>query len=152
MKCPSCGTDNREGARFCRQCAGVLPAGPPEVGAVCPNCGARVSSGTKFCLACGASLDKVRPVARPLHPAAPPTRPAQSAPQSPPLWSAPAPQRVPPPPPQPVAPPPYAAPLPKPKRGGKGCVWALIAGGVLGVLLLIGLIVLIFLWFYFMPR
>ena len=152
MKCPNCGAENREGARFCRQCAGALPVGPAESAQVCPNCGAQVPAGTRFCLACGASLDKVMPAARPVHPAAPPTRPASSAQQAPPLWSAPVPQRVtPPPPPQPVMPPPYVA-APPPKRGGKGCVWALIAGGVLGALVLVALVVLVFLWFFFMPR
>lgn len=153
MRCPSCGAENRAGAHFCRQCAGPLPAEPSGSAQVCPNCEAQVPSGTKFCLACGASLDRVRPAARPVHPAAPPARPMPPTQQSPPLWSTPPTQRTPSPPPF-TPPPPYAAvPPPGPKRGGRGCVWALIVGGVLGTLILIGLIVLVVFWFYFMmPR
>lgn len=125
MRCPSCGAENRDGARFCRQCAGALPAAPSESTQACPNCGARVPSGTRFCVACGASVDRVQPPpARTVRPAMPPARPAQP---SPPPWSPPPAQSAPPP----VAPPRYAAP-PRPRRGLGGCGWVLIVGGVLG--------------------
>jgi len=149
MRCPSCGAENREGAHFCQQCAEPLPVGPSGPAYVCPNCGAQVLSSKNFCLACGASLGRARPSAtRPVHPAAPPARSMPPTQQRPPLWSPPPTQGIPPPPPSPYA----APPLSQPKRGGRGCVWALIAGGVLAALTFIALVVLIFLWFYFMPR
>src|SRR6059036_67097 len=50
MKCPRCQAENREGARFCRECGATLSA-------VCWSCGAKVEAGSKFCDGCGASLD-----------------------------------------------------------------------------------------------
>src|SRR5213594_801750 len=50
MKCPRCQAENREGARFCRECGATF-------GAVCWSCGAKVEAGSKFCDGCGASLD-----------------------------------------------------------------------------------------------
>jgi class 3 adenylate cyclase/tetratricopeptide (TPR) repeat protein len=47
VECSSCGHKNREGARFCAQCA------TPLTGIACPRCGAPVESGDKFCDACG---------------------------------------------------------------------------------------------------
>src|SRR5262245_17555157 len=49
MKCPRCQAQNREGARFCRECGATF-------GAVCPACGVEVEAGSKFCDSCGASL------------------------------------------------------------------------------------------------
>src|SRR5207245_634634 len=49
MKCPRCQAENREGARFCREC-GVTFA------AVCSHCGTKVEAGSKFCDSCGAPL------------------------------------------------------------------------------------------------
>ena len=49
MNCPRCRAENREGARFCRECGAVF-------GAMCPSCGARVEPGSKFCDGCGAPL------------------------------------------------------------------------------------------------
>src|SRR5438034_8433485 len=49
MKCPRCQAENREGARFCREC-GV------RFGAVCSGCGAKVEAGSRFCDSCGAPL------------------------------------------------------------------------------------------------
>jgi class 3 adenylate cyclase/predicted ATPase len=49
MKCPRCQADNRDGARFCREC-GVTFA------AVCSSCGATVEAGSKFCDSCGRPL------------------------------------------------------------------------------------------------
>src|SRR5438445_5259825 len=50
MKCPRCQAENREGARFCRECGTTF-------GAVCLSCGGNVETGSKFCDGCGASLD-----------------------------------------------------------------------------------------------
>src|SRR5438876_8408717 len=49
MKCPRCQAENREGARFCRECGTTF-------GAVCSSCGAKVEAGSKFCDGCGAPL------------------------------------------------------------------------------------------------
>src|SRR5262245_34189663 len=49
MKCPRCQADNRDGARFCRECGATFAA-------VCPGCGAKVEAGSKFCDSCGAAL------------------------------------------------------------------------------------------------
>src|SRR5881409_577445 len=50
MKCPRCQAENREGARFCRECGATF-------GAVCSSCGAKVEAGSKFCDGCGAPVD-----------------------------------------------------------------------------------------------
>src|SRR5262245_16774898 len=52
MQCPRCQTENREGARFCRECGALF-------GAVCSSCGANVQAGSKFCDSCGTSLAAV---------------------------------------------------------------------------------------------
>jgi len=49
MQCPRCQAENREGARFCRECGATF-------GAVCSSCGAKVEAGSKFCDGCGAPL------------------------------------------------------------------------------------------------
>src|SRR5262245_15292590 len=49
MKCPRCQAENREGARFCRECGAGF-------GAVCSSCGAKIDVGNKFCDSCGAPL------------------------------------------------------------------------------------------------
>src|SRR5215510_8610561 len=59
MKCPRCQADNRDGARFCRECGTTFAA-------VCPSCRAKVEAGRKFCDNCGAAL-----AAAPGPPAAP---------------------------------------------------------------------------------
>src|SRR5437899_26639 len=59
MKCPRCQAENREGARFCREC-GVTFA------AVCSHCGTKVAAGSHFCDSCGAPL-----AATPAQPAPP---------------------------------------------------------------------------------
>ena len=51
MDCLACGHQNREGARFCAQCAASLIEAP-----VCPRCGASNIPGARFCDACGQSL------------------------------------------------------------------------------------------------
>jgi class 3 adenylate cyclase/predicted ATPase len=49
MECPGCQAQNREGARFCRECGAPF-------GAVCSSCGAKVQAGSKFCDSCGTPL------------------------------------------------------------------------------------------------
>jgi class 3 adenylate cyclase len=49
MQCPRCQAENREEARFCRECGATF-------GAPCSSCGARVEVGNKFCDGCGARL------------------------------------------------------------------------------------------------
>ena len=49
MECPRCQVENREGARFCRECGAPF-------GAVCSSCGAKVEAGSKFCDNCGTPL------------------------------------------------------------------------------------------------
>ena len=54
MKCAKCGAENREGAKFCNECAA------PTEGS-CPRCGSKNKQGAKFCDECGASLDSSAP-------------------------------------------------------------------------------------------
>src|SRR3989442_7879979 len=49
MNCPSCGTDNREGAKFCVKCGHGLAL-------ACASCGSPYQAGDLFCAECGNSL------------------------------------------------------------------------------------------------
>jgi class 3 adenylate cyclase len=49
MTCAECGAENREGAKFCNECAAPIEAS-------CPKCRAKNKAGAKFCDECGASL------------------------------------------------------------------------------------------------
>src|SRR5512132_3815064 len=49
MNCPLCQAENREGARFCRECGALFAA-------VCSSCGAKIEAGSKFCDNCGTPL------------------------------------------------------------------------------------------------
>src|SRR5713101_2353849 len=49
MRCSKCGTDNREGRKFCAQCGTPLKA-------VCPSCGVENEPGEKFCGECGTAF------------------------------------------------------------------------------------------------
>ena len=49
MRCPSCGSDNPEGTKFCGECGISFQ---PR----CPQCGFENLPSTKFCRQCGASL------------------------------------------------------------------------------------------------
>jgi class 3 adenylate cyclase len=49
MKCPMCQFDNREGAKFCKECGIKL-----EI--VCSKCGSKNPPGSKFCDECGHNL------------------------------------------------------------------------------------------------
>ncbi|MFQ5668474.1 MAG: zinc-ribbon domain-containing protein, partial [Candidatus Binatia bacterium] len=51
MNCRKCGHENREGARFCGECAASLAPDIP-----CSACGTINPTGQKFCDECGASL------------------------------------------------------------------------------------------------
>ena len=49
MRCHACGSENREGQRFCAQCGVSLQL-------TCPTCGAGHEPGDRFCGSCGAAL------------------------------------------------------------------------------------------------
>jgi hypothetical protein len=49
MKCVKCGAENREGAKFCNECAAPIEAS-------CPKCGSRNKPRAKFCDECGTSI------------------------------------------------------------------------------------------------
>lgn len=51
MKCPECQFDNREGAKFCKDCGAKLEL-------TCPECGSIYASDSKFCDDCGHDLSK----------------------------------------------------------------------------------------------
>src|SRR5436309_5411526 len=63
MNCPQCGTDNRDGTKFCVKCGAGLAA-------ACPTCGAPFQVGDVFCGECGTQLTQ----AAPASPAAVPRR------------------------------------------------------------------------------
>ena len=70
-QCPRCGTENRPGLAFCRNCgqrlvaAGVATTverpGAPEGTMACPRCGTHNRSGVAFCQNCGANLRGTAP-------------------------------------------------------------------------------------------
>ena len=49
MRCAKCGAENREGAKFCNDCAAPLATH-------CPACAAVNKPGARFCDECGAAL------------------------------------------------------------------------------------------------
>ena len=49
MKCPECQFENRENARFCKDCGARLEL-------ACPKCGAAYELVSKFCDECGHAL------------------------------------------------------------------------------------------------
>ncbi len=49
MSCPHCGTENREGRKFCAACGKPLSA-------ACPACGTANEPGERFCGECGSPL------------------------------------------------------------------------------------------------
>ena len=49
MRCPNCESENRQGAKFCDECAAPLPLS-------CPNCGTENRPGAKFCNECATPL------------------------------------------------------------------------------------------------
>jgi class 3 adenylate cyclase len=50
MRCSKCGSDNREGRKFCTTCGTPLTA-------ICPKCGVSIEAGEKFCGECGTAID-----------------------------------------------------------------------------------------------
>lgn len=52
IACPSCGTQNPAGSRFCASCGGSM-APPTEA---CPSCATQNPQGSKFCMSCGTSM------------------------------------------------------------------------------------------------
>ncbi|MBV8360795.1 MAG: zinc-ribbon domain-containing protein, partial [Deltaproteobacteria bacterium] len=62
MRCSKCGSDNREGRKFCTNC------GTPLVGS-CPKCGTAIQAGEKFCGECGTALGDAASAAAAAHPA-----------------------------------------------------------------------------------
>ena len=49
MVCPSCGTENLDGKRFCKECGTALAV-------ACGSCGAALTGDEKFCADCGAPV------------------------------------------------------------------------------------------------
>jgi len=58
MICPDCGTENREGRKFCSSCGRALAA-------LCPACGTANEPGERFCGECGSALTASTPAAVP---------------------------------------------------------------------------------------
>ena len=54
MRCSKCGSDNREGRKFCTNC------GTPLISS-CPKCGAPIEPGEKFCGECGTAIGTSTP-------------------------------------------------------------------------------------------
>ncbi|HEY8170671.1 MAG TPA: AAA family ATPase, partial [Candidatus Limnocylindria bacterium] len=63
MRCSACGTDNREGSRFCDNCG--LP-----LAAACPSCGSANRPDAGFCSTCGTPLGSNATAARGAQPTA----------------------------------------------------------------------------------
>ncbi len=51
--CPSCGTANRDGSRFCNECGTKLPT---LTSSLCPTCGTPNPPHSLFCEKCGTRL------------------------------------------------------------------------------------------------
>src|SRR5262252_4331178 len=65
VQCPRCRAENRNEARFCRECGVTFSC-------ACPSCGAKVEPGSRFCDGCGAPLAAAsQPATRPSHLASP---------------------------------------------------------------------------------
>jgi len=60
VKCPSCGTKNPEGQKFCGECGVSLIRPPlPRAGLLkCPNCGFDNPEGKRFCVSCGSMISR----------------------------------------------------------------------------------------------
>lgn len=54
--CPSCGTVQKPGNKFCVRCGQKLPDDQPKE-SFCPLCGSKVTEGMLFCGECGTRLD-----------------------------------------------------------------------------------------------
>src|SRR5215469_11409717 len=80
MTCPHCGTVNRDGSAFCKDC-GTTMAPPADVSFapvtmtninLCPNCGAALAPDAAFCGNCGMTAGASPPTAAPPPPFEPP--------------------------------------------------------------------------------
>lgn len=79
-RCPRCGTENRPGLSFCRNCGQRLVAAgapttverpsAPEGTQACPRCGTHNRAGAAFCQNCGANLRAAEGYVPPAVPAA----------------------------------------------------------------------------------
>ncbi|MCH8199390.1 MAG: AAA family ATPase, partial [Chloroflexi bacterium] len=58
MSCPSCRTNNPDGAKFCMSCGTALGSACPACGAELPTAGAAGAAEAKFCPSCGHQLDR----------------------------------------------------------------------------------------------
>jgi class 3 adenylate cyclase len=56
MRCSKCGSDNRDGRKFCTTCGTALAGS-------CPRCGAPIELGESFCGECGTALAEAAPIA-----------------------------------------------------------------------------------------
>jgi len=56
MRCSKCGSDNREGRKFCTSCGTLFAA-------ACPKCGAPIQPDESFCGECGTALGDAAPPA-----------------------------------------------------------------------------------------
>jgi len=74
VKCPSCETENIDGAKFCKKCGQSL-----RTELICPNCNHPNSLDSGFCIECGHSLTETTP--EPTQPIEP-TKPSQTEPIS----------------------------------------------------------------------
>src|SRR5262245_30438235 len=54
MRCPACGNENREGAKFCRGCGASFQS-------ACAKCGAKLSPEDRFCDSCGHGVGQQTP-------------------------------------------------------------------------------------------
>jgi len=74
MRCPSCGHENPDGAKFCSDCGTSF-----RHDATCPDCRASNAPGSKFCNECGASLTDAAPPTRTPTPEPSPVLPTSFA-------------------------------------------------------------------------
>ncbi|MDR3301651.1 MAG: zinc ribbon domain-containing protein [Spirochaetaceae bacterium] len=71
MFCGNCGTQIKEGAKFCPNCGWAVPVAPVQAGAIpepivekpvdthCGNCGAALKKGSAFCGECGTATSNL---------------------------------------------------------------------------------------------
>ena len=80
MKCPNCGHNLPETARFCNKCGQPIVPKPPteERRIYCPNCGASLPETARFCNKCGQPLDEEE---SPRQEDLPPQQPVKEAPK-----------------------------------------------------------------------
>src|SRR3990172_2009220 len=74
MRCPSCGQDNSDGAKFCSECATSL-----QLDETCPNCGTSNAVGSRFCNECAQPLAEATSLTRTPTPAPSPALPTSVA-------------------------------------------------------------------------